>query len=157
MGLCRLGAATQGLVTIWVAVWWSKKYSADDASITSLFFRRRRSRKGWESWQILKNGLLGYGDDKVRVNSVWEEGVYLVKFVSSEVCMDKGICKSRTSRSPRSAWMWAKKEWAIMVFVLNALTALEDSMSTEWVCHWQHRLVYCMVDSLRHSISSGRG
>jgi len=44
--------------------------------------------------KYLRNGLLGYGDDKVRVNSVWEEGVYLVKLVSSEVCMDKGICKS---------------------------------------------------------------
>ena len=53
--------------------------------------------------KYLRDGLLGDGDDKVRVNSVWEEGVYLVKFVSSEVCMDKGICKSRTSRSPRSA------------------------------------------------------
>ena len=53
--------------------------------------------------KYLRDGLLGYGDDKVRLNIVWEEGVYLVKFVSSEVCMDKGICKSRTSRSPRSA------------------------------------------------------
>ena len=79
-------------------------YSADDASITqaSLFLRRRRSRDE-KVGKYLRDGLLGYGDDKVRVNSVWEEGVYLVKFVSSELCTDKGICKSRTSRSPRSA------------------------------------------------------
>ena len=31
--------------------------------------------------KYLRDGLLGYGDDKVRVSSVWKEGVYLVKFV----------------------------------------------------------------------------
>ena len=28
-----------------------------------------------------KKSLLGYGEEEVRVSSVWEKGVYLVKFV----------------------------------------------------------------------------
>jgi len=46
--------ASVGLVTIWTGVWWSQKYSADDASTTfSILFRRKTLRKRWESWQIL--------------------------------------------------------------------------------------------------------
>jgi len=33
----------------------------------------------------------------------------------------------------------------IMVFVLNALPVLENSVSTEWVFHWQHRLAYQLI------------
>ena len=37
--------------------------------------------------------------------------------MSREVCMDKGMCKSQTARSPRSTKMPAKKEWAILIIV----------------------------------------
>ena len=46
------------------------------------------------------DGLLGYGDDEVRVSHVWEERG---GEVSSEVCVDKSMCKRLTARSPRSA------------------------------------------------------
>jgi len=39
LGFCRLWAAAQGLLglaTVWIAVWWSQKYSADDIYL-SLF------------------------------------------------------------------------------------------------------------------------
>jgi len=44
--------------------------------------------------------------------------------VDSEVCMDKGMYKCRTARSPRSAIKQAKKR--INYCVLNALPVLED-------------------------------
>jgi len=44
------------------------------ASITfSLFFRKRRPKKRWVG-KYCGVGLHGYGDDEVRMSSVWEEG-----------------------------------------------------------------------------------
>ena len=51
--------------------------------------------------------------------------------MASEVCMDKGMCKSWTFRSPQSAKAQARKERSIMtIALLNALTVLEGRMST---------------------------
>ena len=41
------------------------------------------------------DGLLGCQDDEVRVSFMWEERGGRT---SGDVCMDKGICKSRTAR-----------------------------------------------------------
>jgi len=53
--------------------------------------------------------------------------------MTSEVCMDKGVCKSWTARwpgSPRSAKMQAKRRMAkYSNCMLNALLVLEDSVS----------------------------
>ena len=60
-----------------------------------------------------KNGddLFKYRDNEVRVSHVWEEG--RISSMSGEVCMDKGMCKSQTARSPGSANVQAEKEWVI--------------------------------------------
>ena len=49
------------------------------------------------------DGLLGYGDDEVRVSHGWEERGGEVSSMASEVCVDKSMCKRLTARSPRSA------------------------------------------------------
>ena len=38
----------------------------------------------------------------MRVSHVWEEGEGKTGGIASEVCMDKGMCKSWTVESPRS-------------------------------------------------------
>ena len=53
------------------------------------------------------DGLLGYGDDKVRVSWVWEERTSIM---ASEVSMDKDMCKGQTVESPGSAKMQAKEK-----------------------------------------------
>jgi len=45
-----VSSAFVGLATIWIGMWWSQKYSADDASIT--LFRRPKKRFG--SLQIVR-------------------------------------------------------------------------------------------------------
>ena len=72
--------------------------------------------------------------------------------MSREVCMDKGTCKSQTAGSPGSTKMPAKKE--CMGNIDNcALLVLEDSVSTDWVCHW---LAYWLiVGETALGISSG--
>jgi len=42
------------------------------------------------------DGLLGCGDE-VRVSRVWERGEGRTSGMTSEVCMDKGVCKNQTS------------------------------------------------------------
>ena len=72
-----------GLATIWIGVWWSQKYSIDDASINlSLVFRNRGDGKVGK-W--CGDGLLGCGEDEVRVSCVG---------MASKVCMDKGMYKA---------------------------------------------------------------
>ena len=62
-----------------------------------------------------KNGddLFKYRDDEVRsrVSHVWEG--CRISSMSGKVCMDKGMCKSRTARSPGSANVQAEKERVI--------------------------------------------
>jgi len=65
------------------------------------------------------------------------------------VCLQKLVliraCVKARQPNTLSAKMQSKEEWAIMVFVLNALPVLENSVSTEWVFHWQHRLPYQLI------------
>ena len=79
------------------SLWWSQKCRASDPPSLSHYscFRRRRPRKRWESWHTLRR----------QPPWIWER-----RTSSSEVCMDKGICKSWTVRSPGSAKVQAKKE-----------------------------------------------
>jgi len=70
----------------------------------------------------------------------------LAVYMSKEVGLNKGMCKSQTAKYPVSKNAIQKRKWAIiMVFVLNALPVLENSVSTEWVFHWQHRLAYQLI------------
>jgi len=70
-----------------------------------------------------KNGDDLFKYNEVRVSHVWEE--VRISSMSGEVCMDKGMCKSRTARSPGSANVQIEKEWVM----LNALVVLKGSVS----------------------------
>ena len=61
-------------------------------------------------------GLLGCGDDEVRVSCVWEERGGRTNSMASEVCTDKSMCKISIAGSPELTH--TKKEWAIMVIAL---------------------------------------
>jgi len=66
--------------------------------------------------------------------------------MASDVCVDKGMCKSQTAKSPRSAKMQAKqKEWVITIVSLCVSGALSlngvllcvlNALPSMWLQHY---------------------
>jgi len=68
LGFCRLWAAAQGLVglaTVWIAVWWSQKYSASYLSLFDYSLHGEDQRRDVKFRKYCGGGLLGYGDDEL--------------------------------------------------------------------------------------------
>ena len=91
--------ASVGLATIWICVWWSQKYRADDASTTFSFILFRRKRE--EEMQKLANTVeIASFDVEMKWKWVmWEErrgegrttGMAIVNFAWIRACVKAGL------------------------------------------------------------------
>ena len=76
-----------GLATVWIGVWWSQKYSAEDASISLSHYPLEEEDWGRDEkvGKYCGDGLLQYREDEMRVSRLLEEregrtrSIWLVK------------------------------------------------------------------------------